>query len=269
MNRSLTLLFAAALALSPLAAEARERVQGSQASEQQLTFANRVARDTDMLQGATRRVEVTSYPNGQITTGRGAEVQLFDREGNPSVTVERLEFRTPEDAARFFEGAINENEGNGRWGLDLAGKWVVRVKGEGLTDPAVLEGVLESAWKRGPKAGERDARLLSVLDGKGFIFEDKGTNPTISAFFENYMDDARERSGKGQLLSGETLTDDTYSFMEGSQHLSLTSKDGIRKGWIATSDMSVMMPSYADMFLTLKPKSGMLKALGNMFGGGN
>lgn len=266
MTRTLTILFAAALALAPLSAQARETVRGSQASEEQVTFAQRVGRDTDTLLGATRRVEITSYPEGQITTARGAEVQLLDKEGNPAATVERLEFRTPEAAARFFEEALNEVDSGAPLGLDLAGKWVVRVKGPGLSDPTFLESVLASAWKRGPKAGPREARILSVLDGKGVVFEDNGSNPTITGLFGN-MTDARDRSERGLLVTGETLTDDTYTDMSGAEHYSLTTKDGIRKGWIATSDMSVMMPSYADTFLTMKPRSGMLTALGNLLSG--
>jgi len=265
--RTITILFAAALALAPLSAEAREDVRGSQASERQMTFAQRVGRDTETLLGATRRVEVTGYPEGRSTTGRGAEVQLMDKEGNPAATIEHLEFRTPEDAARFFEGAIDELGTTGS--MDLAGKRVVRVKGPGLSDPTFLEAVLASAWKRGPKAGPREARVISVLDGKGVLFEDNGSNPTISGIFESNMEDARERSGRGLLMTGETLTDDSYTAVSSTDHLSLTTKDGIRKGWLSTPDMAVMMPSYVDTFLTMKAKTGMLQALGNMFGGGN
>jgi hypothetical protein len=268
MNRTATLLFVAALALAPLTADAREEVRGSQASERQLDFATKLGQDTETLLGAIRRVEITSYPGGRITTARGAEVNLVDREGNPAATVQRLEFRTPEDAARFFDGVVKEGNSDGRWGVDLAGKWVVRVQGPAASNPPLLESILTSAWKRGPKAGPREARVLSVLDGKGYVFEDNGTNPTISSLFENNMEDARSRSEQGQLVQGETLTDDTYSYT-GDDHLSLTSKDGIRKGWLSTPDLAVMMPSYGSKFLTMKPKGGMLSALGNLLGGGN
>lgn len=269
MTRTLALLLAA-LFLSPLAsASARETVRGSEASDNQVSWARKVGADAGLLLGGTRRVEITSFPKGAIVTGRGGETQLFDAEGNPALSVERIQFRTPEDAARFYEGAINELDGDGRWGMDLAGKWVVRATGPALKDPTLLNTVLGSAWKHGPKAGAREARILSVLDGKGYVFEDKGQNPTISTLFESYTNDARERSDRGQLAAGETLTDESYTSMSGGRHVSFTTKDGIRKGWIATEDMSVMMPSYVETFLTMKHRNGIQQALGGLLGGRN
>lgn len=269
MTRTTSILLLAALALAPLTAQARETVTGTQASERQLDYAKRLGTDTDTLLGAIRRVEIQSYPGGHTNTARGAEVQLVDKEGNPAATVQRLEFRTPEDAARFFDAAVRAGDSNGRWALDLAGKWVVRVQGPAASNPPLLDSILESAWKRGPKAGPREARVMSVLDGKGYVFEDNGTNPTISMLFENNMEDARSRSENGRLFSGETLTDDTYSYSGEGDNLSLTTQGEIRKGWIATQDMAVMMPSYVDKFLTMKPKGGIAKVFEGLFGGGN
>jgi len=265
MTRSHAILIAVLSLGLASAVNAEESVKGFAVSDQQAAWAASLGADVRQSVSGTRKVEITATFKGKSVVARGAEVGLIYPE-DAKLFVQRLKFRTPEDAAFFYEEAIREQKKlGGNWAMDLAGQWVVRARGDAaaLERPGAFESVLDAAWAHGPEAGDREARMLSVLGGKGYVFEDAGHSQAVDAIFKRYMADARARSDKGELGTGETLTPTGYRSRVGTQHVMLsTTAKGVRQGWIAPEETAAEVAGYSRQLLTMhRKKKGMLGTL--------
>ena len=224
-----------------------EVVEGRAAEERHLAFSRSLARDLELPVAGVRRVLVSLPVAGEWVRGTGAEVVLVEGEGAEARTLrlQRIKFATPEEAQAFF---ANTSASGDAWGMELRGVWIVRATGSVLEDPELSARALSSAWAHGPAAGRRDA--LFVKTAGGYVVEDWVGSPVVAGVIDRRFQDATERSDRGLLAEGETLSADRYVSTAGTSYASFERRAELRRGVLGPLSSRAQLEAFSAALYT-------------------
>ena len=220
-----------------------------------------MARDLSRQIDGVRQVRWSEEVAGEWVHASGAEV-LLSVEGEAAgsaLRLERVKFASAAAAQAFLS---NPRASQGPWAAELRGEWLVRVSGSALSDPELCARALASAWRRGPRAGERDA-LFVALEGGSYLVEDRVGLSAITGVVDRAFETASDASAQGLLPAGSQLSAEEYVSTSGQRYARFQRDGDLRRGLLGPIEASAQLDAYASrMFVRSSGASG---ALGRLF----
>lgn len=136
-------------------------------------------------------VTQASTPPGSnsYTTGRGLAVELDGLE------VERLRFRNAAEAERYALYAVPTDRHP--MSVEVRGRQVVVIHGEGLADPEQAAEIREAAWDGLPAPEGPPSVAATYLDSDQFFIENRTKDPELRRAIERAVEAAEERQKAG------------------------------------------------------------------------